>query len=154
MDLLGRKVVMKDGKALMLYLKEVEQTIEEGRAFEGLAPHADALEGALGTLKEITAHLTGIAAEGKIDLFLADATLYLEFFGIIAIAWQWLVQAIQAQKALEKKPLEAEANFYTGKLYTCRYFFSYELPKIEGLASRLRESDGLTVEMKEAFFAD
>jgi butyryl-CoA dehydrogenase len=154
MDLLGRKVVMKNGKAFMLYLQEVEQTIEEGRTFEGLAPHADALEGALGTLKEITARLTSIAAEGKIDLFLADATLYLEFFGIIAIAWQWLVQAIQAQKSLERDPLKAEADFYTGKLYTCRYFFSYELPKIEGLARRLRESDGLTVEMKEAFFAD
>ena len=64
------------------------------------------------------------------------------------------MQAIQARKALERDPLETEANFYTGKLYTCRYFFSYELPKIEGLAGRLRECDGLTVEMKEAFFAD
>jgi butyryl-CoA dehydrogenase len=154
MDLLGRKVVMKDGKAFMLYLKEVEQTIEEGRTFEPLVPHAEALEGALGTLKEVTTHLTGIAAGGKIDLFLADATLYLEFFGIIAVAWQWLVQAIHAQKALEGERLEADVNFYTGKIYTCRYFFSYELPKIEGLARRLRECDGLTLEMKEAFFTD
>jgi butyryl-CoA dehydrogenase len=154
MDLLGRKVVMKDGKALMLYLQEVEQTIEEARTLEPLKAHADDLEGALGTLKDVTGHLTGIAAEGKIDLFLADATLYLELFGIIAIAWQWLVQAITAQKALAKHPLEADVNFYTGKLYTCRFFFAYELPKIEGLAVRLKDSDGLTVEMKETFFSD
>jgi len=105
-------------------------------------------------LKEVTGHLTGIAAEGKIDLFLADATLYLELFGIIAIAWQWLVQAIKAQKALEEDPIESERDFYTGKLYTCRYFFAYELPKIEGVATRLKDSDGLTVEMKETFFSD
>jgi len=39
-------------------------------------------------------------------------------------------------------------------MYTLRYFFSYEVPKIEGLIHRLLESDGLTVEMKEAYFQD
>ena len=49
---------------------------------------------------------------------------------------------------------EAEADFYQGKIYTFRYFFKYELPKIEGLGKRLQDADGLTVEMKESFFAD
>jgi butyryl-CoA dehydrogenase len=154
MDLLGRKVVMKGGKAYTLYLEELGKTIEEARAFDSLKGHADALEESIGTLQDVTAHLTGIAAEGKIDLFLADATLYLELFGIIAIAWQWLVQAITARKALQGDPIEADRDFYTGKLYTCRFFFAYELPKIAGLAVRLKDSDGLTVEMKEAFFSD
>ena len=154
MDLLGRKVVMKGGKAYTLYLEELGKTIEEARAFAHLKVHADALEEAIGTLKDVTAHLTGIAAEGKIDLFLADATLYLELFGIIAIAWQWLVQAITAQKALQGDPIDADRDFYTGKLYTCRFFFAYELPKIAGLAVRLKNSDGLTLEMNEEFFMD
>jgi butyryl-CoA dehydrogenase len=88
------------------------------------------------------------------DVFLADATLYLEFFGIITIAWQWLLQAVTAQKALSHGPGGSETDFYQGKLYTFRYFFKYELPKIEGLAKRLMDADGLTVEMKESFFAD
>ena len=154
MDLLGRKVVMKDGKALRLYLGEVEKTIAEARAVQGLAPRAEELEKALESLKQVTAHLTGIALQGKIDLFLADATLYLELFGIIAVAWQWLLQAVAAQKALGKGLPEAEGNFYTGKLFAFRYFFAYELPKIRGLARRLEASDGLTVEMREAFFED
>jgi hypothetical protein len=36
-------------------------------------------------------------------------------------------------------------------MYAFRYFFGYELPKIAGLATRLLNSDGLTVEMKEDF---
>ncbi|RPJ41787.1 MAG: hypothetical protein EHM27_05150, partial [Deltaproteobacteria bacterium] len=48
----------------------------------------------------------------------------------------------------------SEADFYQGKIHTFRYFFKYELPKIEGLAKRLMDADGLTVEMKESFFAD
>jgi alkylation response protein AidB-like acyl-CoA dehydrogenase len=34
------------------------------------------------------------------------------------------------------------------------YFFGYELPKIQGLAKRLKDSDGLTVEMTEQLFWD
>ena len=154
MDLLGRKVVMKDGRAFMLYLEEVGKTIQEAKGQKGLEPFAQALAEALDKLKQVTGHLTGIALKGEIELFLADATLFLEMFGIIAIAWQWLAQAVVAKKALAKNPSEAEANFYQGKLFTCRYFFGYELPKLEGPARRLLTGDGLTVSMKPDYFQD
>ena len=152
MDLLGRKVVMKNGQAVLFYLEEVRKTIAEAKEVEGLDAHADALADALETLTDVTMHLTGLAMEGKIELFLADATVYLEFFGVIAIAWQWLIQAIVAKKALAAGPTEAETNFYEGKIATFRFFFGYELPKIAGLAVRLKNSDGLTVEMKDVWF--
>ena len=88
----------------------------------------------------------------KAEYFLADATLYLEFFGIIAVAWQWLVQALAVQTALGKELSEDESNFYQGKFQTFLYFFHYELPKIEGLTQRLMEGDGLTVGMKTELF--
>lgn len=154
MDLLGRKVVMKDGRLFMLFLEEAGKTIQEAKGLSELKPFAQALAEALDKLKRVTGHLTGIALKGEIELFLADATLYLEMFGIIAIAWQWLAQAVVAQKALAKNPAEADANFYQGKLFTCRYFFGYELPKIEGLAARLLTGDGLTVAMKQDYFQD
>jgi len=154
MDLLGRKVVMQNGKAFLLFQEEVEKTIQEASAFKEIASQAGALKDAMERLKDVTTHLSGLALAGKVEFFLADATLYLEFFGIITIAWQWLIQAITAQRALAKGQPEAEANFYRGKMYAFRFFFSYELPKIEGLARRLKESDGLTVEMKEEFFSD
>ena len=56
------------------------------------------------------------------------------------------------QKALGKELSEDEKNFYRGKFQTFLYFFHYELPKIEGLAQRLMEGDGLTVEMKAELF--
>ena len=99
-------------------------------------------------------HLTSLAQSKGSEVFLADATVYLEFFGIIAIAWQRLLQAIVVQKSLEKKLSVAETNFYQGKLFTFRYFFSYEIPKIKGLAKRLMDKDALTVEMNPTYFAD
>jgi butyryl-CoA dehydrogenase len=70
------------------------------------------------------------------------------------VAWQWLLQALSVQKALENDQSERENLFYQGKMYAFRFFFHYELPKIEGLGKRLMESDGLTLKMKESFFTD
>jgi butyryl-CoA dehydrogenase len=148
-DLLGRKVIMKNGKASELYLAEVQAAVAEAMKFPNLEPHARELSEALDKLIRVTSHLVGISQQKGPEHFLADATLYLELFGIISIAWQWLLQAIAVQKALEKEPPIGEQNFYQGKFHTFRYFFGYELPKIEGLVKRLTNTDGLTVEMKE-----
>jgi len=153
-DLLGRKVIMKDGRAFKLYIEEVRKTIRSAQEFTELKLYARRLEDALKMLQEITSYLTHLADKGSPEIFLADATLYLDFFGIICVAWQWLVQAIVIQENLGKSPTGAEGNFYQGKFYGFRYFFEYELPKIEGLARRLKNSDGLTVEMAPEFFSD
>jgi butyryl-CoA dehydrogenase len=154
MDLLGRKMMMKKGKAGQLYLAEVRKAIATAQADTELKPLALELEKAVGSLESVTGHLAGIAMKGNPEMFLADATLYLEFFGIIAIAWQWLMQATVAKKALAGELLPGDVNFYNGKIYTYRYFFGYELPKIEGLAKRLTNGDGLTVEMKNDYFEE
>lgn len=154
LDLLGRKVVMKGGKAFSLFLEETRKTIGAAHEEEALKPYAAELEGALTQLEDVTSHLKGLAMGGNIELFLADATLYLELFEIVAIAWQWLLQGITIQKALKKDLSEKEVDFYQGKFSAFRYFFAYELPKIKGLAERLTNSDGLTIETKEEWFSD
>ncbi len=154
MDLLGRKVVMENGKAFSLFLEEVRRAIELARQFPALPPLADQLEQALKQLQDVTLHLSIIAQKKGPEIFLADATLYLEFFGIIAVAWQWLLQSASVQKARAGDLSGAEADFYQGKFFTARYYFAYELPKISGLAQRLTDGNPLTVEMKSGYFSD
>jgi alkylation response protein AidB-like acyl-CoA dehydrogenase len=152
LDLLGRKMVMKGGKAAQFYLQEVEKTISQAQGVSDLAPYAVRLQEALEKLQAVTARLVQISQEKGPEYFLADATLFLEFFGIIAVAWQWLVQALVVQQAMGKELSEEERNFYRGKFQTFLYFFHYELPKMEGLARRLKEGDGLTVGMNAELF--
>ena len=154
LDLLGRKVVMKNGQALRLYFEEVQATIQGATPYEELRPYAERLKEALEKLQTVTMHRVQFAIQGDVEKFLADATLYLELFGIIAVAWQWLVQGVAAQKALEADCSALDRQFYEGKLHTMRYFFHYEVPKTYGLAARLMESDGLTVDMNSAIFDD
>ena len=137
MDLLGRKVTMKKGAAFRAVTAEIRDGISNARDYPALSSLTDRMENALGELEEITAHLLGIAAKKGAEVFLADATLYLEFFGIVMIAWQWLLQSIAVQKAM-KHPLSAgESDFCTGKMFTARYFFAYELPKTGDLPNGL-----------------
>ena len=49
---------------------------------------------------------------------------------------------------------EVDTNFYLGKRATCHYFFRYELPKCQALATRLMQADGLTATMDSALFDD
>jgi butyryl-CoA dehydrogenase len=153
-DLLGRKVSMENGKAFELYLGEVQRAIEEARRISSFEPYTQRLVEALKDLRRVTSHLMKIRETMGLEHFLADATLYLEVFGIISIAWQWLLQAVAASKALENEPSEWENNFYQGKLCTFRYFIVYELQKVDGLIKRLMNNESLTVEMPEKFFAD
>ena len=154
MDLLGRKVIFHEGKAFLYFLEEVGKALDAARAMPELVPLAQRLENALKTLQDVTGHLVGLAGQKGVAVFLADATLYLEMFGLIAVSWQWLLQATVARKALDGKAKAADLNFYQGKLITARYFFAYELPKISGLAQRLTDNDPLTVEMDSNFFND
>lgn len=154
MDLLGRKVVMENGKAFALFLEEVQAAMNSARKFPALQPMVNQLDMAVKQLQEVTLKLVTIAHEKGPEVFLADATLYLEFFGIITVAWQWLLQAILVKKAQTGELSMSEADFYQGKLFTARYFFAYELPKISGLVQRLSDGNPLTVEMKPAYFSD
>ncbi|MBI5252429.1 MAG: acyl-CoA dehydrogenase [Desulfomonile tiedjei] len=154
LDLLGRKIVMKNGQAYQSYLEEVQKTIQSGGSNPVTEPYANRLYQAMHRLQDVTRHLLEISRNHGPELFLADSTLYLEVFGIIAIAWQWLVMGLIAAKALEKELPESEFSFYHGKLQTMKYFFHYELVKTEGLFQRLLEGDGLTVETNENHFID
>jgi alkylation response protein AidB-like acyl-CoA dehydrogenase len=154
LTLLGRNVMIKGGKAYKLYLEEVQKTIREAEKFEGLESYAQKLKQALEMLQQVTAYLMEVQKKKTPEVFLADATLYLEFFGIISVAWQWLLQATTVVKALRNSPAGAEANFYNGKFFAFRFFFEYELPKLQGLATRLMKSDGLTVEITPDLFSD
>ncbi len=154
MDLLGRKVVMNSGKALMLLDQEMNKTIEKAQPHPELQEMTTTLSGAKETLANTTQTLGGMAMEKGPEAFLANATLYLEMFGHVTIAWQWLAQAVVACEKLAAKSLKkSDQTFYEGKLAVARYYFTYELPKIGPLAGTLTQPP-VTLETEVAYFTD
>ncbi|MFB0946823.1 MAG: acyl-CoA dehydrogenase [Spirosomataceae bacterium] len=147
-DLLGRKVPMADGKALMLLLEEVTDTIKAAMEHEELKKYAGMLTKEMERLQKVTMHLLSIAARGDAERYLSDATLYMELFSINIVAWQWLKQAVVSkQKMLITSGDSDDMTFYESKVHTMKYFFHYETPKTAGLITRLMDEEVLTIEM-------
>ncbi len=150
-DLLGRKITMQNGKATQLFFDEVENAIQEAANNDDLKPYATHLKQYGLKVQDVTRHLLSLAQRGETEKYLADATLYLEMFGILTIAWQWLLQAEIALRKMEQAHAE-DRNFYQGKWMTMKYFFEYELVKIDTLALRLKSNNAVTVEMQSDWF--
>ncbi|MEP7109763.1 MAG: acyl-CoA dehydrogenase [Ferruginibacter sp.] len=143
--LLGRQVPMNQGRALQFWKEEVRKDIDSAQQFNNLQQYADWLLHEIQELEKVTAHLLSIASKGDEEIFLSDATLYMELFGLINVAWQWLSQSVTAQSWLNKKDRSAaDESFYRSKIETMQFFFHYELVRTKGLYARLHDEKLLT----------
>lgn len=142
MDLLGRKVLMENGRGLQLLAQRFNATIERALQVPALAAHANALGQALAQLGAATqaAWATGDPAEA-----LANAVPYLQAFGHTVLAWVWLDVALAAQAA-------PEGAARTGRLAAARFFFHYELPKTGAWLAVVSRRDPTCAELPEEAF--
>ena len=95
MDLLGRKVLMENGKGLQLLAGRMQATIARAEQVPALAGHARALGQALQQVGETT---QAAWAGGEPADVLANAVPYLQAFGHTVLAWIWLDVALAAQR--------------------------------------------------------
>ena len=144
--LLGRSMTMKNGKAAQAFFQEVMQDVAAAKTYDDLKKFIDIFENEAAELQKVTQYLMGFAMKGQNEVFLKDATLYMELFGIIAVAWQWLKQATKAKEALvTKNPQGDDLTFYESKLQTMEFYFAYILPRTAGLRTTIMSGQTLTV---------
>lgn len=138
MDLLGRKVIMKDGRAYDLLMKEIRESIGQAQQSEYLKPFAQQLEEQLQSLHDATESARELIADGQLKEGLANATVYLLGFSHIVIAWTWLRQAMVAERSMANSN-DSNRLFYKGKLSACQYFFKHELPTASAWFATVRD---------------
>ena len=147
LDLLGRKVVMQQGAALKLLARDIQKTCD--RALED--KHSDTHDFA-SSLRDIFQRLLQVTetlhSAGDADKTLANASTYLEAFGHVVIAWIWLEQSLAASINYN----ETDSDFYHGKWQACKFFFTWELPKVSAMIDLLQSLDTTTLDMKDAWF--
>ncbi|MDW5444431.1 acyl-CoA dehydrogenase [Polaromonas sp. SM01] len=145
LDLLGRKVLMEDGKGLALLAARINNTMERARQVTELAAYAAALGQAL---QQVGATTQAAWATGNPTDALANAVPYMQGFGHTVLAWIWLDVALAA---LQSDATKSKA-VTTGKLAAVRYFFHYELPKISAWLDVVASRDLTCAELPEDAF--
>ena len=151
LDLLGRKVSIQGGALFKAISSEIGATIGKSRqAGVDAELHASAglLEQAWKRIEQVTQQLYGA---GDMNKTLANASVYLEAVGHTIVAWLWLEQALVAAAALPGASAD-DRNFYLGKLQACRYFYHWELPKVQPQLALLASIDTTTLDMQDAWF--
>lgn len=145
-DLLGRKVGSADGMAMADLTRRIERSVERAAAVPELTTEAAALRDAWSRVLKITANLQ---ANTDVTLRLANASCYLDAFGHVVVAWLWLDQAVIAIRGIEG----SDGAFYRGKLTACRYFYRWELPRIDRWLGLLDPVDRTALDAADNYFA-
>ncbi len=118
-DLVGRKIVRDEGRALQLLEHRIRDTISRSRKGGLLTDEASAIELAL---DQALAAACALIATGM-PKATENATAFLNGFGHLVIGWLLLDQALVIGDAAK------DDAFAQGKLHSCRYFARTELPK-------------------------
>ncbi|MZR63994.1 acyl-CoA dehydrogenase [Alcanivorax sp. DP30] len=147
LDLLGRKVWQAKGQGMQLLVERIMADVA-ATSDARCEPFAEALQTMLPKVEAATRAAGALMAQQGPTAGLSNANAYLQLVGHVVAAWMWLRQA-NAAAALTS--VEDE-DFACGKLQAARYFFQWELPRVELEVQRLLEGDRTFLEMEDRWF--
>ena len=144
-DLLGRKITMNNGEGLKLLLEEIIKTITKASNYPELQEYCDSLSKKIKLSEKILQTLMPYALKGDFEKYLADASIFMEFFSLVIVGWNWLEIAANSQEALKNGDKKYSEIFYKSKIETMKYFFEYELPKTIGHSEIIMNPSSVTI---------
>ncbi len=133
MDLVGRKLPMRDGQVVADLIGEIGETVAN-LSHAGLTEIADRLEAAAADLQAASRWLLEKGA-GAGDDGLAASTPYLRLFGTVVGGWLLGKSALAATRMLSEdgQPDGYERDFLEAKLVTAHFYATQLLPQVQGL---------------------
>jgi alkylation response protein AidB-like acyl-CoA dehydrogenase len=130
LDLIGRKLPAKGGRAMMAFSQQITEFIRENKEDEAMAPYIAKIKEASKLLSDITMnHLMAKAARDPEEGG-AVASSYLNLFALTTISY---LLGRQAKVALGRGD-----RFCQTKLKVINFFFDKTLPEIHGIAAVIR----------------
>ena len=148
LDLVGRKLARKGGRALMTLNAEIDTFLGENSDNENLSEFIDGLKDSKQKLTEATMWLmqNGMtnpdnAGAGSVD--------YMHMMGLTTLAYMWAKMALVAQAAIDGG---SNDEFYTNKLITGRYFVLRMLPMMDAHLAKIKTGAAPLMALEAAAF--
>lgn len=170
LDLIGRKLGMKKGAYFMSLLGEMNNTVTKYKKIQVLSDVAQDVQNAVDKLAEMGMFLASCGKQGKFLVPINSAYPFLMMMGKVISGWFLLWQAGIAQQKLEglgkAKGIDPsdktamaqlikenkDAAFYSGKVYSARFFAKNVLPEVDAAAVSIRTEDMSILEIAEESF--
>ena len=149
LDLVGRKLALNGGRAVMAMFKEIGDFCEENRADEAMAPFTKALKKGLNDLQAATMWFMQNAM-AKPDNAGAGSTDYMHLFGLVTLGYMWARMAKTAQEKLGSG--DPREEYLKNKLVTARFYMEKIMPETALRKVRIEAGSDSVMELAaEAF---
>ncbi len=135
LDLVGRKLTAESGALLSAFFEPIARWLEANGDDQNLAEFVQPLAEATERLKQVTSWVYQHMAADPLEAGAASSD-YLRLFALTAMAWVWARQAATSQARLADGA--PDADFYTDKLHTARFFMTRMLPDTIALDAKIR----------------
>ncbi len=149
LDLVGRKLAMNGGRAIMAYFKIVAEEVAAAKAVPGLSDLASRLEKANGELQAATQWLMQNAMTNPNNAG-AGSYAYMDLMGIVTLGLMWLKMA-RASSALLASG-DSDTAFHEAKLMTARFYAERIMPDAGALRRKIESGAESMMAMPVASF--
>ncbi|MEM1244215.1 MAG: acyl-CoA dehydrogenase C-terminal domain-containing protein [Pseudomonadota bacterium] len=144
LDLVKRKLVFNEGKALNYLTEIISEFITEHKNEEKLTDIIHALEAGLRDFVSVSFHIIKIAEENPSDIG-AAASDYLHYLGLIVMGYLWAKMASTASA-------KTEQDFYKTKCQTAEFFFARIFPQVESLKAIITQGSQTLMQVADEAF--
>ena len=150
LDLVGRKLAKDGGRALRLFMEEVNGFTGKHRENEAMQPYTKPLRNAVKALEAATLWLMQNGMKNP-DNAGAASMDYMHLMGLVALGYMWAMMAEKSQAALAEGA-NGKASFHENKLATARYFMERVMPEAQAHLARIETgSDSMMALAADAF---
>ncbi len=149
LDLVGRKLALNGGRAVMAMFKEIGDFCEENRADEAMSFYTKHLKKGLNDLQASTMWFMQNAM-AKPDNAGAGSTDYMHLFGLVTLGYMWGKIAKAAQDRLAAG--DPREEYLKNKLVTARFYMEKIMPETAMRKARIEAGADTLMELAaEAF---
>jgi alkylation response protein AidB-like acyl-CoA dehydrogenase len=149
LDLVGRKLALNGGRAVMAMFKEIGDFCQENRTDEAMEPYTKTLKKGLNDLQASTMWFMQNAM-AKPDNAGAGSTDYMHLFGVVTLGYMWAKMAKAAQERLAAG--DVREDYLKAKLVTARFYMERVMPETAMRKSRIEAGADTMMELPaEAF---
>ena len=152
MDLLGRKLTMKNGQLLTDLISEIEITLDKAKEIPQTKDLAEKVGVVMAQWHESALHMLELSKGENVLNAYAHACPFMDVTGDLVMAWMLLWRAVVAVQKLESGAKKKDIAFYEGQLKSAENFIGTILPITSGRITAILAPCNAAVEITEEGF--